>query len=119
MKHPKTKFHAQTMSNSQVIMSKKVNLSLGQIYLAPQFFYHQYFIQITTTEFDMFLQFLVQFCNYSGFVAISDCGECMITLSLARSGACNLAILNCAPVFAPRLLRCACGPGMQYCQVFF
>ena len=43
----------------------------------------------------MFLQFLVQFCNYSGFVAISDCGECMITLSLARSGACNLAILNC------------------------
>ena len=28
----------------------------------------------------------------------------MITLSLPRSGACNLAILNCAPVFAPRLL---------------
>ena len=47
------------------------------------------------------------------------CGECMITLSLPRSGACNLAILNCAPVFAPRLLRCACGLGMQYCQVFF
>jgi len=43
----------------------------------------------------------------------------MITLSLPRSGACNLAILNCAPVFAPRLLRCACGLGMQYCQVFF
>ena len=40
------------------------------------------------------------------------CGECMITLSLPRSGACNLAILNCAPVFAPRLLRCACGLGM-------
>ena len=32
------------------------------------------------------------------------CGECMITLSLPRSGACNLAILNCAPVFALRLL---------------
>ena len=47
------------------------------------------------------------------------CGECMITLSLPRSGACNLAILNCAPVFAPRLLRCACDLGMQYCQVFF
>ena len=47
------------------------------------------------------------------------CGECMITLSLPRSGACNLAILNCAPVFAPRLLRCACGLVMQYCNVFF
>jgi len=72
MKHPKTKFHAQTMSNSQAIMSKKVNLSLGQIYLAAQFFSHQYFIETTTIDFDIFLQFLVQFCNYSGFVAISD-----------------------------------------------
>jgi len=40
---------------------------------------------------------------------VAGCGECMITLSLPRSGVCNLAILNCAPVFAPRLLRCACG----------
>ena len=47
------------------------------------------------------------------------CGEHMITLSLPRSGTCNLAILNCAPVFAPRLLRCACGLVMQYCNVFF
>jgi len=47
------------------------------------------------------------------------CGECMIALSLPRSGACNLAILNCAPVFASRLVRCACGLGMQYCKVFF
>ena len=44
---------------------------------------------------------------------LRECGECMITLSLPRSGACNLAILNCAPVFAPRLLRCACGLVMQ------
>jgi len=72
MKHPKTKFHAQTMSNSQDIMPKKVKLSLGQLYLAAQFFYHQYFIETTTIEFDMFLQFLVQFCNYSEFVASSD-----------------------------------------------
>jgi len=72
MKHPNTKFHAQTMSNSQVIMSKKVNLLLGQVHLAAQFFSHQYFIQTTTTDFHMFLQFLVQFYNYSGFVAISD-----------------------------------------------
>jgi len=48
-----------------------------------------------------------------------DCGECMITLSLPRSGDCNLAILNFSPVFAPRLLRCACGLVMQYCNVFF
>jgi len=43
----------------------------------------------------------------------------MITLSLPRSGACNLAILNCAPVFSPQLLHCACGLVMQYCNVFF
>ena len=29
------------------------------------------------------------------------CGECMITLSLPRSGACHLAIPNCVPV-SPR-----------------
>jgi len=38
-------------------MSKKVNLLLGQIYLAAQFFSHQYFIQTTTTEFDVFAIF--------------------------------------------------------------
>jgi len=43
----------------------------------------------------------------------------MIPLSLPRSRACNLAILNCAPVFVARLLRCACGLVMQYCKVFF
>jgi len=82
MKHPKNKFHTQTMSNPQVIMSKKVNLSLEQIYLAAQFFSHQYFIQTTTTDFDLFLQFLEQFCNYIGFVAIFD----MIMLFCSRLG---------------------------------
>jgi len=38
-------------------MSKKVNLLLGQICLAAQFFSHQYFIQTTTTEFDVFAIF--------------------------------------------------------------
>jgi len=61
------------------------------------------------------LTFVVLNSKLSG----EDCGECMITLSLPRIGACNLAILNCAPVFAPRLLRCACGLVMQYCNVFF
>ena len=38
----------------------------------------------------------------------NSCGECMITLSLPRSGACNLAILNCArdrPVAVALCLR--------------
>jgi len=45
MKRPQTKFHAHTMSESQVIRSKKSqnlslcqNLSLGQNFLAAQFF---------------------------------------------------------------------------------
>ena len=58
-------------------------------------------------------------CTANGKCLIALCGECMVTLSLPFSGACNLAILNCAPVFAPRLLRCACGLVMQYCKVFF
>jgi len=39
MKHTQTKFHAHTMSKSQVIRSKKSqNLSLGQNFIAAQFF---------------------------------------------------------------------------------
>jgi len=39
MKLPQTKFHGHTMSDSQFIRSKKSqNLSLGQTYLAAQFF---------------------------------------------------------------------------------
>jgi len=60
--------HEQPPSNyvkkSQFIV--RSNLSCSTV------FFHQYFIQTTTTDFDMFLQFLGQFCNYIGFVAISD-----------------------------------------------
>jgi len=59
MKHPKNKFHIQTMNNPQVIMSKKVNLSLGQIYLAAQFFF-------TNTLFKLQQQILICFCNFWG-----------------------------------------------------
>ena len=39
MKRPQTKFHADTMSNAQVIRSKKSqNSSLGQTFFAAQFF---------------------------------------------------------------------------------
>jgi len=67
------------------------------------------------------LEMQVSKCYFRGLYGdkFTSCGECMITLSLPRSGACNLAILNCAPVFAPRLLGCACGLVMQYCKVFF
>ena len=60
---------------------------------------------------------IILLCNTFNWFKV--CGECMITLSLPRSGTYNFAILKCAPVFAVRLLRCACGLGMQYCQVFF
>jgi len=49
MKRPQTKFHSDTMSNVQVIRSKKVNLSsgqnlsLGQTFLAAQFFLRSIF----------------------------------------------------------------------------
>jgi len=54
MKRPQTKFHAHTMREFQVIRSKKSqNLSLGQNFLAAEFFL---FIDTTTTDIDMLLQ---------------------------------------------------------------
>jgi len=39
---------------------------LGQTFLAAQCFpLHGYFIETTTTDFDMLLQVLLQFCNNS------------------------------------------------------
>ena len=58
MKRPKTKFHAHTMRESQVIRSKKSqNLSLGQNFLEAEFFsLRRYFIETTTTDINMLLQ---------------------------------------------------------------
>jgi len=58
MKRPQTKFNAHTMRESQVIRSKKSqNLSLGQNFLAAEFFsLHWYFIETTTTDIDKLLQ---------------------------------------------------------------
>jgi len=68
------------MKESYVIRSKKSeslslrqNLSLGQTFLAVQFFsLHRYFIETTTIDRDMILQVLLQFCNNSGFSAMFD-----------------------------------------------
>jgi len=57
MKRPQTKFHAHTIRESQVIRSKKSqNLSLGQNFLAAQFFsVYRYFMETATTDSDMML----------------------------------------------------------------
>jgi len=70
MKRPQTKFHAHTMRESQVIRSKFIvgsNFSCSTV-----FSLHRYFIETTTTDLDMLLQVLLQFCNNSGFAAIFD-----------------------------------------------
>jgi len=52
-------FHADTMSETKVIMStKRLNSSLGQNFLAE--FFNRHFIKATTTDFDMFCKFI---CN--------------------------------------------------------
>jgi len=57
MKRPQTKFHAHTMRESQVIKSKKLKIyRLVKIFLQQSFFLHRYFIETTTTAFDMLLQ---------------------------------------------------------------
>jgi len=54
--------------NTKLLGHKKVN-----VFLQHSFFsIHQYFIETTTTGIDKLLQVLLQFCNNSGFVAISD-----------------------------------------------
>jgi len=57
MKRPQTKFHAHTIRESQVIRSKKSqNLSLGQNFLAAQFFsVYRYFMETATTDSYMML----------------------------------------------------------------
>jgi len=74
IKHPQTKFHAYTMRESQVIMSKKSqNFSLGQKFIVgsiAQFFHlHRYFIE-TTTDIDMLLKVSLRFCKNNELVAI-------------------------------------------------
>jgi len=53
--HPQTKFHADTMSDSKVIRSKKSKFIVGSKFLAAQFFtLARYFIKATAA--DMLLQ---------------------------------------------------------------
>jgi len=46
MECPQTKFHVYILSNS----------ILGQNFVAAVFFRYRYFIKVTTTDFDLFLQ---------------------------------------------------------------
>ena len=55
----------------------------------------------------------LKFCTNSKLSG-EDCGELHCPRHVVAP-----AILNCAPVLVPRLLRCACGFVMQYCKVFF
>jgi len=58
MKRPQTKFHTDIVSESKVIRSNKSqNLSLGQNFLAAEFFFYRYFIEATTIGIDILLQF--------------------------------------------------------------
>ena len=56
MKHPQTKFRAHIFSHSIVRSKKSQNLSLRQKFLLVFFSRYRYFIKVTTTDFDLFLQ---------------------------------------------------------------
>jgi len=74
MKRPQTKFHAHTMRVSQVIRQKKSkfivrsNFSYSTVFSLK----YRYFTETTSTDIDMLLQVQLQFCDNSGFIAISD-----------------------------------------------
>ena len=59
MKRPQTKCHAHTTRGSQVIRSKKVNLSLGQTFFAAQFFLLNIDILLKLQQ-----QILICLCNF-------------------------------------------------------
>jgi len=68
------------MTEAQIIRSQEVDLSLGQnwslgqIFLAVQFFFILVDISIETAtrDIDMLLQVLLKFCSNNRFAAISD-----------------------------------------------
>jgi len=60
MKRSQTKFHANTMSHSKVIRSKKSKfIIMSKFSCSRVFSRYRYFIEDTTTHFDMFLQVIV------------------------------------------------------------
>jgi len=68
------------MKESQVIRSKKAKRIVGSKFIIGSNFccstnflsHYRYFIETTTTDIDMRLQLLLQFCNNNGFAAIYD-----------------------------------------------
>jgi len=72
MKRPQTKFHADTMWDSKVIRSKKSKfISRSKFSCSRVFSRYRYFIKVTT-DFDMFLQVLLQMWHKNVF--FSTCG---------------------------------------------
>ena len=73
-----TQFHAHTLRESQVIRLKKVKMCRQvkiyrwfKLFLPHSFFsLHRYFIETTTTDTDMLLKVLLQFCNNCEFAEI-------------------------------------------------
>ena len=80
MKRSQTKFHAHAMRISQVIRSKKSKFIIRSKFIVRSNYFcstvfslkYRYFTLTTTIDIDMLLQLLLQFCNNSGFIAISD-----------------------------------------------
>jgi len=68
------------MRESQVIRSKKSKYIIRSKFIVRSNFFCstvfslkcRYFIETTTTDIDVLLQVYLQFCNNSGFIAISD-----------------------------------------------
>jgi len=57
MKRPQTKFHAHTTSHSNVIRQKKSKFIVrSKISCSRVFSRYKYFIKVTTTDCDLFLQ---------------------------------------------------------------
>ena len=71
------------MRESQVIGSKKSKFIIrskfilrSNFFAAQYFSLHRYYIETTTTDIDKHLRVQLQFCNNSGFIAISDEKSC-------------------------------------------
>jgi len=56
MKHPQTNFTVIPWATQKLLGQKSQNLSLGHIFLAAEFLFYQYFIEIKITDIDMLLQ---------------------------------------------------------------
>jgi len=78
MKRPQNNFHSHTMKESQVVRSKTSKFIIRSKFVVGSnfscstvFSLYRYFIETITTDIDMLLQVLLQFCNNIGVAAIT------------------------------------------------